>query len=217
MKKLIIVLTLLVILVCALSITSICYAEEEVAEDVVIEEAQEEADFDFWAWAKETWLRLKEVIGVSLSAIIGAIVIVAVKYITNKGFEKMDKSHNPKAIIQEVKDGVLDGIATSKLNVNIEKVMDYQYREMSAQVYADLKQENALLKKMVYANINCLEKLGGYFDCSVAVSDEAKQEFKDTIEQSKALFDEPSTEITATIEVVAEPTKDTSTKVAQNY
>lgn len=216
MKKLVIVLTLLAILVCALSITSICYAEEDVAEDVVIEEAQEQ-EFDFWAWLDNFWARFKEVIGVSISTIVGAIVIVVVKYLTSKGLNTIEKNTNASTIADKTSDKLLANMSNMALNVNMKPLMESQYREMSEQVYADLKQENALLKKMVYANINCLEKLGGYFDCSVAVSDEAKQEFKDTIEQSKALFDEPSTEITATIEVVAEPTKDTSKKVAQNY
>ena len=220
-KKLIILFTLLVILVCALSITSMCFAEEENASEDVVIEAQEEdvltADNDAWTWLKETWARLKEVIGVSLSAIIGAIVIVAVKYITNKGFEKFDKANNPNAIAKDIKDGVLEGISNSALDVNMKPLMASQYREMSEQVYADLKKENELLKKMVYASVDCIEKLGAYFDCSVAVGDEAKQEFKDTIANAKALFNEPTQEVKATIEVVAEPTKETSKKVAQHY
>lgn len=216
MKKLVIVLSLLVILVCALSCTAVCFAEDvEASEEVVIEEAIQEQDF--WASVGEFWARFKEVIGISITTIVSAILVVVVRYIVNKALEKMDKTHNPKQMQSNIIDGVLDGMGNSVLNVNMQPLMEYQYREMSEQVYADLKKENALLKKMVYSNIDCLEKLGGYFDCSVAVSDEAKQAFKDAIAQSKALFDEPTTEITATIEVVAEAPKEATKKVAQNY
>ena len=227
-KTMLILFTLLLVLSIALTITATCFAEEET--EVVVEETQtsevvaESSDNNANLWFKETWLKVKErvlglVDGITIGSIVAIIVGVIIKRGTNKGFDLLEKNTNSTAIADMTSNKIMEHLGNTALDVNVKTLMEHEYRKMSAEIFADMKKENDLLKKMVYANIECFEKLGNYFNYSVAISDEAKKEYQDTIAKSKALFDEPTTEIKATVEIVAEAPKETKkeTKVVENY
>lgn len=225
-KKLLILFTLMMVLTMALTITSVCFAEESVEETAEATEiVAESSDNNATQWFKTTWEKVKErvlglVDGITIGSIICLIFSVVVKRSTNKGFDLIEKTHNSNVIADLTSDKISKKMSGTVLDVNVKPLMEFEYRKMSAEIHADMKKENDLLKKMIYANIDCLEKLGGYFNCSVAISDEAKKEYQDTIAKSKALFDEPTTEIKATIEVVAEAPKvetKKEAKVVENY
>lgn len=235
-KKLLILFTLMIVLTMALTITATCFAEEESVDNVVYEnetlvdnsvdttQSEETSDNNANLWFKTTWEKVKErvlgiVDGITIGSIVAIIVGVIIRRGTNKGFDLIEKTHNSNIIADLTSEKISKNMSGTVLDVNVKPLMEHEYRKMSAEIHADMKKENDLLKKMIYANIDCLEKLGGYFNCSVAISDEAKKEYQDTIAKSKALFDEPSTEVKATIEIVAEAPKETKkeTKVVENY
>ena len=224
MKKLVILFTLLAILVCALSITSICFADDEIvaSEEAVIEAQETSTDFNFGLWLKDVLSRAKTWIigggiGVTLGGIFATIIYAIAKFLVNKTLNTLTDKVNSTTIADKTSEKLLDNISNIALDVNVKPLMEYHYKQISAQVYDDLNKQNELIKKMILENTICLEKLGGYFDNSVAVSDEQKDEFYKSIENLKALAYEPSNEIEAQIEVVAEAPKDTSKKVAENY
>ena len=77
---------------------------------------------------------------------------------------------------------------------------------MNEQINAEFKVDLQKQDDKTLATLEAIEKLGAYFDCSIAVSDEAKAEFKEAIEKAKALYTS-DTKVMAKIEVVAEAPK----------
>ena len=207
--------------------TSLCFADEIApSEEVVVEETTQEAEIDTSSneaitWLKETWVNVKGYVlgalsGVSISAILGAIFIVCIKRITNKGFDKLEKNTNSTDIANKVSGGILDQLGNCVLNVNMQPLMAKQYAELQAQLEKELFNTLNKQDKKNLALIKCFEAFADYFKCSTAVSDEQREALSNAIAEAKALYD-TNTEITAQIEVVAEAPKETSKKVAENY
>ena len=113
-KKLLILFTLMMVLTIALTITSVCFAEEEV-DNVVYEnetlvdnsvdttQSEETSDNNANLWFKTTWEKVKERVlglidGITIGSIVCIIFSVAVKRSTNKGFDLLEKTHNSTVI-----------------------------------------------------------------------------------------------------------------------
>lgn len=236
MKKLLILFTLVFVLTIALSITSVCLADEEmpVAQETgepTIEATQEAttdgeiatSDNNALTWLKETWERAKHVVlgvfaGFSVGAIVSAIFAVVVKRIVNKIFDKMEKNTNSTTIADLSSQKILDKLSNVALDVNIKPVLESQYKAMSEEINGELTINLQKQDKKNLAVINLLEKLGNYFDCSVAVSDEAKAEFKQAVQEAKDLYANCDNKVSAKVEIVAEAPKQEKKKtIPENY
>lgn len=230
-KTLLILFTLIMVLSMALTITATCYAEDEelpiaqenVEQDVVEQEVVEQtADNNANIWFGELWAKIKDKVfsicaGISLGTIVSAIFVVAIKRLTNKGFDKIEKATNSQTIAELTTEKMLDKWSNVALDVNIKPLMESQYKELNEQINAEFKLDLQKQDAKQLAILSCIEKLGGYFDCSLAVSDEAKAEFKACVEDAKELF-KSETKVTAKVEVVAEaPKKETKAQIAENY
>lgn len=213
-KKLLVLFTLLLVLMVALSVASMCYAEEtedapEETTDAVVEE-----DFDFWTWAKDTWARTKEAVNVSFSAIVGAIVIVVIKRATNKGFDKIEEKTDANNIADKTTTKLLSNLADTKLEVDIKPLMAQEYAQLGCELKADINKRDAKQDKMNQALIEIAKALGNFYKNSVAISDEQKDAFDKAIAEAEALCVVQPT-ISAKIEVKAEAEKEDT--ITENY
>ena len=236
-KKLLILFTLMIVLTMALTITSICFAEEEV-DNVVYEnetlvdnsvdttQSEETSDNNANIWFTKIWQKIKvwaigAFSGVTLSSIVGVIVAVVIKRGTNKGFDRLEANTNSKTIADLSSKAILEKISSVALDVNIKPVLQSQYKAMSEEINAELSINLQKQDKKNLAVIKCFEAFADYFKCSVAVSDEQKQALADTINEAKALYENCDNKATAKIEIVAEAPKGEkelqTKKVVENY
>ena len=235
-KKLLILFTLMLVLSMALSITSLCYAdgeevpvaEETIEEEAIVEEtevAEETADNSALVWIKTTWEKIKPRVlgmfdGVTIGGIVAIIVGVIVRRGANKGFDKLEKNANSDTIADLSSKKILDNLSNVALDVNIKPVLSSQYKAMSEEINGELTINLQKQDKKNLAVINLVEKLGNYFDCSVAVSDEAKADFKQAVKEAKELYSNCDNKVSAKVEIKAEPNtekKETKVSIAENY
>lgn len=241
MKKLLILFTLVFVLTIALSITSVCFAEYEndlpvgyetgeptSVEQPIIEETTTDgeiatSDNNALVWLKETWEKVKHIVlgavsGIGVGTIVSAIFVVVVKRATNKGFDKIEKNTNSTTIADLSSQKILDKLSNVALDVNIKPVLASQYKAMSEEINGELTINLQKQDKKNLAVINLLEKLGNYFDCSVAVSDEKKDEFKQAVQEAKDLYANCDNKVSAKVEIVAEaPKQESKKKIVENY
>lgn len=228
MKKLVVLFILILMLGACLLCTSLCFADEvEATEDVVVEETTQEAEIDTSSneaitWLKNTWEKSKGFVigafsGLSISLIVSAVVSALIKRFINKVGDKVENNTNSETIATNVASKMLDKWSSVSLDVNIKPLMERQYLELSNRVYADLDKTIKAQDEKYLAMVKCFEELSHYYDGSVGVTDEQRKNLADAIEYAKSLNDTPTKSV-ATIEVAAEPIKETkSTKVAENY
>lgn len=233
-KKLLILFTLIMVLSIALSITATCFAEDYVEKELEIkpleveEETQEvvieqTADNNATIWFKEIWEKGKAWVigacsGLSISALVGAFLVVAVKRATNKGFDSIEKNTNATTIADKTSEKFLQNISNVALDVNIKPVLESQYKAMSEEINGELTINLQKQDRKNLALIKCFEAFADYFKCSTAVSDEQKEALAQTIEEAKALYSNCDNQVTAKVEVKAEPEKkETKVSIAENY
>ena len=223
------------LVIVALSVTSIAYAETELEGEQAVEQAVEQTEMvettpvvettteqEASEWFAKLWDRTKEwcisaFASVSLSTIVGAIVVVAVKKATSKGFDTIEKSTNAQTIADKTTDLLAQKLGATTMEVDIKPLMESQYKALNEQINAEFKLDLQKQDSKTLATLEAIEKLGAYFDCSIAVSDEAKAEFKEAIEKAKTLYTS-DTKVMAKIEVVAEaPKTEKKKKVVENY
>lgn len=238
MKKLLILFTLLVALTMVLSFTSVCFAEEEelpiAQEEQVVEETQpiveesantETSDNNALIWLKETWEKTKNYAlgiasGVTFGAIISAIFLVAVRRVTNKAFDKIEKKTDSKTIADLSSKAILDNLSNVALDVNIKPVLMSQYKAMSEEINGELTIAIEKQDKKNLALIKCFKAFADYFKASVAISDEQKQALADTIAEAESLYANCDNKVRAKVEIKAEPVvekKETKVEIAENY
>lgn len=226
MKKLILLLTMMAILIVALSCTSVAFAEEtEAVETEAIETTEQvetiETD-ETETWFNNLWNNVKEWAiafgsGISIAGIGSAIAYAVIKSTTQKTMNKITTNYNADTIANMTSDKMLQKWSNVALDVNIKPLMESQYKALNEQINAEFKLDLQKQDQKTLATLEAIEKLGAYFDCSIAVSDEAKADFKETIEKAKALYTS-DTKVSATIEIVAEAPKETKkAKVVENY
>ncbi len=209
-KNLIILFTLLVLIVGAFSMASVCYADEIAESETIIEEAPSVWE-QVCQWFKGVWARGKEAIALTGGTILGAVVLAGVKYITNKGFEKIDKKINTSSIADETTKKLLNNLSNCVMSVDIQPLMAKQYAELQSELEYEMKEMFKKQDERNLALIECIEGFADYFKCSSAVSDEQKKALEEKIASAKALY-EGDKAVTATIEVKAEATSTNSKK-----
>lgn len=223
-KTILLLLTLMVLSIMVLSMGAICYAEEEtiVENDTTITQTEETSDSNANLWFNKIWDKCKQWViaigsGLSIAGVGTAVGYALVKTFTSRTANKIADGCNAQTIADKTSEKLFNKMSNVALDVNIKPLMEHQYREMSAQINVDVSRQNELIKQALSKGFDSLEKLGSYFDCSVAVSNEAKEAFHKTIEEARALLDEPKKEISAKVEITAEAPKETKKDVTENY
>lgn len=223
MKKLILLLTMMAILIVALSCTSVALAEGELEGETAIETTETETiDTETETWFNNLWNNVKEWAiafgsGISIAGIGSAIAYAVIKSTTQKTMNKITTNYNADTIANMTSDKMLQKWSNVALDVNIKPLMESQYKALNEQINAEFKLDLQKQDQKTLATLEAIEKLGAYFDCSIAVSDEAKAEFKQAIDEAKKLYTS-DTKVSATIEIVAEAPKETKkAKVVENY
>lgn len=228
-KKLLILFTLVMVLSIALTLTSLCFAEEESVEtiaeqDTTQEVVEENADNSAKIWFMETWDKCKNWVigacsGISFSAIVAAIFLVGVRRATNSGFDKIEKSTNSQTIADLSSAKILDNLSNVALDVNIKPVLESQYKAISEEINGELTINLQKQDKKNLAIIECFEAFADYFKCSNAVSDEQKQNLAEKIASAKSLYSNVDNKVSAKVEIKADtkPVKETKIEIAENY
>ena len=79
----------------------------------------------------------------------------------------------------------IDRLKSIQLSQNIQPIVESEIMKAYEVAFKGLHDELELTRKRYADLVNCFEKLAVYFDCAYGVSDEAKQEFQDAVEQAK--------------------------------
>lgn len=221
-KKLLVFIGLVFILSVMLSIASVCYADSGV--ETVVAATSSEQDTTVVSMFSELWGKIKGWAiplfgGLSAGTIATAIAIVIVKWITNKTLGKIDKKLESKGIADKVCDTVKTSLVDTTVNLNVVPVMTSQYKALAENINAN---QIALIKKQnekEKAILEAIKKLGGLFDCSVAVTDEQRAEFRKAIEDAEKIFEVIDTKVVGTVETNKEDLEVTieESKVLENY
>lgn len=225
-KKLLILFTLIIVLTMALTITATCLAEE--TEEAPAEAAQEEeiveltADNNATIWFKNVWEKGKAWVigacsGLSVSAIMAAIILVFVRRITNNGIDRIEKKTDASTIADLATNKLEEHFANTTIDVNIAPLMEKQYKILAAEVYETLFKIIQKQDEKYLAMVKCFEKLSHYYDGSIGITDSQKEELAQAIAYAKSLYNEPLT-TTAKIEVTVEAPKEEETEIkVRNY
>lgn len=223
MKKTLLILFMLVMVLCvSLTITATCFAEETTEATEVVEEAT--ADNNVGVWFKTMWEKCKEwaigaFSGVSVSALVGGIVVVAVKKASSAGFDKIEKATNSTTIADATSEKLLNNLSSVALDVNIKPLMEWEYKKLYQQVNGNLEISLNKQDQKNLATLECFEAFANFFKNST-VPEADKQALSDAIANAKALYETHNTAVKATIEVNATPTTkevETTNTVAENY
>lgn len=221
-KKLLVFIGLVFILSVMLSIASVCYADSGV--ETITAATSAEQDTTVVSMFSELWTKCKEwaipvFSGVSIGAIVSAVVAWIVKRtltkIANKVEEKADAKIISKDVCKEVKESLVD----THVELNVVPVMTSQYKALAERIYKDLYDLIVKQNEKEKAILESIKKLGGLFDCSVAVTDEQRAEFRKAIEDAEKIFEVIDTKVVGTVETKKEDLEVTieESKVLENY
>ena len=130
----------------------------------------------------------------AIASILGACISRAIK----KSKNETTAALNTKVVANEVKQEIKDDIKNISFEQNIQPLVKSELKKVTEEANEYVKQQLKETQEGYNKLLNCLEKLSAYFDNSIGVSDEAKAELKQAIEEAK---------------VPAEPTNTFETKV----
>ncbi len=221
-KKLLVFIGLVFILSVMLSIASVCYADSGV--ETIAAATSAEQDTTVVSMFSELWTKCKDwllpvLVAIPTGTIFTALLAVAVKWIANKILTKIDEKVESKGIADSVCKTVKTSLADTTVSLNIVPVMTSQYKALAENINAN---QVALIKKQnekEKAILEAIKKLGGLFDCSVAVTDEQRAEFRKAIENAEEIFEVIDTKVVGTVETNKEDLEVTieENKVLENY
>ena len=209
-KRILILLTLIMILSATLTLTSVCFADET-TETLATTTTSE-------SWFNKLWTKVEPYVmgavsGVSLGGIVSAVFYGLIKSQTNKTLNKL----NDKTTTNEIVSNVVSAIGNTSLSMNIQPIVESKLKAINEAVYNELDKAMDSQREKDLAVINILIALAGYFDNSIGVSDESKEALKTAIENAKNLYSDvetPAVKIETT-EIKAEATE--REKVVENY
>lgn len=139
--------------------------------------------------------------------------------------DKSDQKFNQKEVTTDVTSGVLAGVKEEIKSIsfeqNIQPLVQSELKKVTEQANEYLKQQLKETQEGYDKLLNCLEKLSAYFDNSIGVSDEAKAELKQAIEEAKVPVEPANTFETKVVveeqpkEIVIETKKASKKKSAE--
>lgn len=154
------------------------------------------------------------VAGGTLGSTILVSVVLILRSAIVKRIDGVKDGVNNQVISSEVSKDLLEKIKNISFEQNIQPIVQSELKKVTEEANTYLKQQLKETQEGYDKLLNCVEKLAMYFDNSIGVSDEAKAELKDAIEQARTK-DEPSNEFTTTVvveEVVQEQQPKKATK-----
>lgn len=120
---------------------------------------------------------------------IGSIVMIAVTTIIKSAIAKLGKKQDEvfssKVVAKEVSNEMKDEIKNISFEQTIQPLVESELKKVIEAANEYIKQQLKETQEGYNKLINCLEKLAAYFDNSIGVSDEAKTELKQAIEEAK--------------------------------
>lgn len=120
---------------------------------------------------------------------IGSIVMIAVTTIIKSAIAKLSKKQDEvfssKVVAKEVSNEMKDEIKNISFEQTIQPLVESELKKVIEAANEYIKQQLKETQEGYNKLINCLEKLAAYFDNSIGVSDEAKTELKQAIEEAK--------------------------------
>lgn len=120
---------------------------------------------------------------------IGSVVMIAVTTIIKSAIAKLSKKQDEifssKVVAKEVSNEMKDEIKNISFEQTIQPLVESELKKVIEAANEYIKQQLKETQEGYNKLINCLEKLAAYFDNSIGVSDEAKTELKQAIEEAK--------------------------------
>ena len=150
--------------------------------------------------------------GLSIAGVISAIIYGCLKGAFNRTISKI----NTEKIAKDAVDKGVEKVREVSFKHNIQPIVQSELKKVTEEANEYLKQELESVKEQYAKLLNVLGKFAAYFDNSIGVPDEAKQELKQALLDAKI---EPKTdEIVVDSEIVVEDTKsaEKATKTAKN-
>ena len=152
---------------------------------------------EIWVWI------MSAVGGVSLSAIISAIIYGCLKGAFNKTISKI----NVESIADKATEKGVERVKKVSFTHNIQPIVESELKKINEHSVEVLKKELADVQAKYDNVINILDKLACYFDNSIGVAEEKKAELKQAIAkaQNKPMVAE-SVVVEELVEPIAKPT-----------
>ena len=130
---------------------------------------------ELWVWI------LSAVGGVSLSAVISAVIYGCLKGAFNKTISKI----NVEQIADKATEKGVERVKKVSFTHNIQPIVESELKKINENSVEVLKKELADVQDKYDNVINILEKLACYFDNSIGVADEKKVELKQAIAKAQ--------------------------------
>lgn len=129
------------------------------------------------------------VAGGTLGGTILISVILVLRSALCKRIDSVKETFNEKKVTENVSNNVLAGVKEEIKSIsfeqNIQPLVQSELKKVTEQANEYLKQQLKETQEGYNKLLNCVEKLSAYFDNSIGVSDEAKAELKQAIEEAK--------------------------------
>lgn len=148
---------------------------------------------EIWVWLVAT------LGGVSITGIISAVIYGCLKGAFNKTISKI----NVEKIAQDATEKGVEKVKKISFTHSIQPLVESELKKINEQSVEVLKQSLADVASQYNKVILILEKLSAYFDNSIGVSDNAKEELKQAISEAK---NEPTTAESVVDDEIVEPT-----------
>lgn len=148
----------------------------------------------------EIWVWIMSAIGgVSLSAIISAIIYGCLKGAFNKTISKI----NVESIADKATEKGVERVKKVSFTHNIQPLVESELKKVNEHSVEVLKKELADVQAKYDNVINILDKLACYFDNSIGVAEEKKEELKQAIAKAQ---NKPMVAESVVVEELVEPT-----------
>ena len=139
--------------------------------------------------------------GLSIAGIVSAIIYGCLKGAFNRTISKI----NTEKIAKDAVDKGVEKVKEVSFKHNIQPIVESELKKVTEEANKCLEQELASVKEQYAKLLNVLGKFAAYFDNSIGVPDEAKEELKQALKDAEI---EPTTgEIVVDSEIVVEDTK----------
>lgn len=148
----------------------------------------------------EIWVWIMSAIGgVSLSAIISAIIYGCLKGAFNKTISKI----NVESIADKATEKGVERVKKVSFTHNIQPLVESELKKVNEHSVEILKKELADVQAKYDNVINILDKLACYFDNSIGVAEEKKAELKQAIAKAQ---NKPMVAESVVVDEIVEPT-----------
>ena len=124
--------------------------------------------------------------GVTIGAIFTLVAYICIKAMLNKFATKLNLSSKEQELISQIADKVIEKLKGTTINGSLEKIAKSELQKITEVNIDLLKQELSQNSAEHYNLILILEKLASYFDNSIGVGEDKKQELKLAIENAKS-------------------------------